>query len=102
MKRLLQEARVKKNEDNFLVETQKRIIKAYLPAIIMTRLDEATITSATDIISMIKKRYNIQISPGTVYPILYQNQLVRNGRIKKLLQPNKENLFSNREGQRNY
>ena len=65
-----------------MLETQKKIIKAYLPSIILTRLKEATITSATDIISIIKNRYNIRISPGTIYPILYK--LERNGRIRRL------------------
>ena len=45
-------------------------------------MNEARITSAPDIISVIKNRYNVRISPGTVYPIIYE--LERNGRIKRL------------------
>ncbi len=69
-------AKTKKNdlpiEAIFIQNTQRRIIEAYLPIIIMTRLKEASITSASDIIATVKNRYSIQISPGTVYPVLYK------------------------------
>ena len=78
----MQDECVNESVVNFLEEIQKRIVKAYLPAIIMIRLAEASITSANDIISIIKKRYNVEISPGTVYPALYR--LESNGRIKEL------------------
>jgi len=43
---------VSASTDKFLENTRKRIIKAYLSVIIMTRIDEASITTPTDIISM--------------------------------------------------
>lgn len=86
----LQVANVNKIDEEFLEETRRRIIKAYLPVIIIMRMSETTITSASDIISTIKKRYNIRISPGTVYPALYK--LERNGKIMRL--PNRiKNIF---------
>lgn len=56
--------------DKILEETRKSIINANLPAIILARIAEASITSPSDIISHIKKHYNMQISPGTVYSVL--------------------------------
>jgi DNA-binding PadR family transcriptional regulator len=78
----LREAYVIQSNDNFLEETRRRIVKAYLPTIIMMRINEATITSVNDIISLIRKSYSIQFSPGTIYPIFYK--LEKNGRIKKI------------------
>ena len=49
-----QNRKVDTSKDKFLLESQKRIVNAYLPAIILTRVNEAMITSATDIISIIK------------------------------------------------
>jgi hypothetical protein len=77
------------NAGNFLAQTTKRIIIAYLPMIILIRLTETSITSAKDIMSTIEKNYHIKISSGTVYPILYKLEKEENikilpHRIKKI------------------
>jgi hypothetical protein len=76
--------------DGLLENFEKRIIDVYLPMIILARLLDTTVTSAPDIISLIKKRYRIQLSPGTVYPVFYN--LEKNECIK---------VYSNRE-RKNY
>lgn len=74
------------NANGFLRDTQKRILNAYLHAIIISRISETSIVTAADIISNIKKRYDIRMSPGTVYPALYK--LEGEGNIKRL--PNRK------------
>ncbi len=48
----------------------------------MARMDEAGITTPTDITSIIKNRFNIKLSPGILYPVLYK--LERDGIINRL------------------
>ena len=48
----------------------------------MAQLSERGVLSATNIISIFKKRYDIQLSAGTVYPVLYV--LEKDGNIKRL------------------
>jgi DNA-binding PadR family transcriptional regulator len=55
----------------------------------MSQLSERGVLSATNIISVFKKRYNIQLSAGTVYPVLYA--LEREGNIRRL--PNRRKKF---------
>ena len=55
---------VSASTDKFLENTRKRIIKAYLSVIIMTRIDEASITTPTDIISIIKKTTMSKLAQG--------------------------------------
>jgi DNA-binding PadR family transcriptional regulator len=56
---------------------------------IMAKLSERKVLSATGIISVFKKRHNIRLSAGTVYPVLYA--LERNGNIRRL--PNRRKKF---------
>lgn len=67
---------------DIVLETRKRILKALLPAAILELLQEVNVSSATNIIRLLKKRYNIQLSAGTVYPILYS--LERKKKIKRI------------------
>lgn len=48
----------------------------------MSRIFEASITSAKDIISTVKKNYDIQISPGTIYPVFLRME--KEGDIERL------------------
>ena len=48
----------------------------------MTRLDEVGIVSPTGIIKLLKEKYNLQISPGVIYPEFHK--LEREKYIKKL------------------
>jgi DNA-binding PadR family transcriptional regulator len=61
---------------------RKRVLTACLDVAIMAQLAERRFLSPTNIISVFQKRYNIQLSAGTVYPVLYA--LERDGNIKRL------------------
>ena len=52
----------------------------------MAELAERNVLSATNIILVFKKRYGIQLSSGTVYPVL--EALERDGNIRRL--PNRK------------
>jgi len=69
-------------ESEDFVETRKRILRAVLAPAILAQLAERRFLSATNIILIFKKRCNIQLSAGTVYPVLYA--LERDGNIKRL------------------
>ena len=64
------------------LEVRKRVLKAVLAPAILAVLSEMTMSSATNLIAVFKKRYGIQLSPGTVYPVLYA--LEKENEIKKL------------------
>ena len=65
-----------------ILKVRKRVLTACLDVAIMAQLSERRVLSATNIISIFKKRYNIQLSAGTVYPVLYA--LERDGNIQRL------------------
>jgi DNA-binding PadR family transcriptional regulator len=65
-----------------VLEVRKRVLKACLAVAIMAQLSERNVLSATNIISLFKKRHKIQLSPGTLYPVLYA--LERDGKIRRL------------------
>ena len=70
------------SSDKDLLEVRKRLLKACLSVAIPALLMEIHVSSATNIITVIKKRYNIQLSPGTLYPVLHS--LVRDEKIKRI------------------
>jgi DNA-binding PadR family transcriptional regulator len=70
-------------------KVRKRILKACLSAAIMAQLSERRVLSATNLIEIFKRRYNIQLSAGTVYPVLYA--LEKDGKIARL--PNRRKRF---------
>jgi DNA-binding PadR family transcriptional regulator len=65
-----------------ILKVRKRVLTACLDVAIMSQLSERRVLSATNIISIFKKRYNIQLSAGTVYPVLYA--LEKDGNIRRL------------------
>jgi DNA-binding PadR family transcriptional regulator len=76
-------------------KTRKRVLTACLDVAIMVQLSERVL-SATNIIATFKKRCNIQLSAGTVYPVLYT--LERNGNIKRLPNRRKKLYVLTRKG----
>jgi len=70
---------------------RKRVLTACLDVAIMAQLSERRFLSATNIISVFRKRYNIQLSAGTVYPVLYA--LERDGKIKRIPYYRAKRLF---------
>jgi hypothetical protein len=49
-----------------ILKVQKKVLAACLDVAIMALLSKRGVLSATNIISIFKKRYNIQLSAGTV------------------------------------
>lgn len=72
-------------------KVRKRVLKGCLDVAIMAQLSERRVLSATNIISILEKRYNIQLSAGTVYPVLYA--LERDGKINRVPYYRAKRLF---------
>jgi DNA-binding PadR family transcriptional regulator len=72
-----------------LRKVRKRVLKACLDVAILAELSEKKVLSATNIILFFEKRFEIQLSAGTVYPVLYA--LERDGKIRRL--PNRRKTF---------
>ena len=79
-------------------QVKRRVVEASLPVIIMTRLDEVGIVSPTGIIKLLKEKYNLQISPGVIYPVFHK--LERKKYIKRLPNRLKTTYILTTEGQK--
>lgn len=66
-------------ESESLMKTHRRFVMNFLDVLILLKLRNASL-SGYDIISSIHKRFNMLISSGTVYSLLYR--LERDGLIK--------------------
>jgi DNA-binding PadR family transcriptional regulator len=77
----------KKASDSVLKTLKERIIKDFLDIIVLTELQNASL-SGYDIISVIFRRYRFLLSAGTVYSMLYK--LERNGLIDSFLSEKKK------------
>jgi DNA-binding PadR family transcriptional regulator len=60
-------------------EMHERIIKSFMDVIIMTELRKGPL-SGYDVISYINAKFNLLVSSGTVYSLLYS--LERNGQVE--------------------
>jgi predicted transcriptional regulator len=69
------------SNEKFLLETQKKVLKALLPVIILTSIDKTGIISPTHMILELKKHYDTHISPGTIYTVF--RKLQQDGNIQK-------------------
>jgi DNA-binding PadR family transcriptional regulator len=72
-----------------LSEMKRRILNACLDKAIMAEMAQRSAFGAKEIIDFFEKKFNIRISPGTIYPILYK--LEKTGYIRKL--PNRIKKF---------
>ena len=68
--------------DEFVSEEKAKLLKACSDIAILTEMGKRNAVSAGDIIDFFEKNYDIRISPGTLYPILYK--LERRGFIRAL------------------
>jgi DNA-binding PadR family transcriptional regulator len=59
-----------KKDKCVLEESQKRLLKAYLDIVILTALAERSAISSPQIISFLKQKFNVEFSPGTLYPVV--------------------------------
>jgi len=66
-------------EARILREMHERVIKGFMDVIIMTELRKGTL-SGYDVISYINAKFNLLVSSGTVYSLLYS--LERNGQVE--------------------
>jgi DNA-binding PadR family transcriptional regulator len=82
---------IKKNayiDNKFVLEEKEKLLKACADIAILTEMTERKAMSATDIILFFEKNYEVSLSPGTVYPILYR--LEGKGYIRLLLNRKKK------------
>lgn len=69
-------------DNKFCSDNKKKLLKAYLQTVLMAELSRRSAMSALDMIDFFEKKFNVRISPGTIYPILYK--LERSKHIRRL------------------
>ncbi len=75
---------------DFIVEEKEKLLKACSEVVILTEISKRGRLSAPDIIALFREKYDTQISPGTVYPILYR---MERRRYIRLLSRRRKNLY---------
>jgi DNA-binding PadR family transcriptional regulator len=75
-----------KIEGRILKKMHERIIKNFMDIIIMTELRNGSL-SGYDVISYIHNKFNLLVSSGTVYSLLYS--LERNGLVERVWEERK-------------
>lgn len=65
-----------------VTQVRKRVLKACLAVAIMAQLSERSVLSATNIIAILQRNFNVKLSAGTVYPIL--DKLEKDGKIRRV------------------
>ncbi len=53
-----------------VAENRKRILRAFLDIISLIELSRRNVITASHIISSINSKYQVEVSPGTIYPVL--------------------------------
>jgi DNA-binding PadR family transcriptional regulator len=86
----------KKTGIDFLARSEKKILIAYIPLIVLFRIRKTKGTTAAKILRYIRT-YGHQISAGTFYPIIVS--LMSEGYIKTANLNNKKHLFLTENGQ---
>jgi DNA-binding PadR family transcriptional regulator len=76
--------------------TQKRILKACLDRIILIEIAERNAINASHITTFVKRKFNIFLSSGTLYPVLYK--LERTQKIRQLPKMKKKTFVLTKEG----
>jgi DNA-binding PadR family transcriptional regulator len=67
-------------DNKFVLEEKRKLLKAFSDIAILDELTKRRALNASDIIVFFHKNYDIRMSPGTLYSILYK--LERRGSIK--------------------
>ncbi len=67
---------------DFFIKNHRRIVKSILPILIVLRIEEIGISNPSNIQKLIRIKYHVRISSGTIYPIFYH--LESNEIIEKL------------------
>ncbi len=58
------------SEAVIVAENRKRILRAFLDIISLIELSRRNVMTASHMISSIKSKYQVELSPGTIYPVL--------------------------------
>jgi len=58
------------NVNNFIVGAKRKLLKACADIAILSELNKPSRLSGADIVYLFRSKYGMQMSPGTVYPIL--------------------------------
>lgn len=61
---------------------RERFLKAFLDVVIMVETAQRSVISATAAIAFLYKSYNVHVSAGTIYPIVYK--LRKDGYLRQL------------------
>src|SRR4030067_19752 len=85
-----------KIEGRILKKMHERIIKNFMDIIIMTELRNGSL-SGYDVISYIHNKFNLLVSSGTVYSLLYS--LERNGLVEGVWEERKRTYKLTEKGQ---
>jgi len=84
-------------EHDILRQIHERTIKNFMDILILTELRKGHPVSGYDLIALIHRKFQIMISSGTVYSILYS--LERDGLIKGIQASNKRVYKLTNEGE---
>ena len=84
-------------EGRILKKMHERIIKNFMDVIIMTELRNGSL-SGYDVISLVHSKFNLLVSSGTVYSLLYS--LERNGLVEGVWDERKRTYKLTEKGQK--
>jgi DNA-binding PadR family transcriptional regulator len=60
------------NAQGLILELRKKILTTFLAVATLALLTETGVSSAPNLIAILRKRHGIPLSPGTFYPVLYK------------------------------
>lgn len=66
----------------FLLEKKHKLLRSFLDVAIMAEMSQRAAINVTSVMTLFETKFDIQISPGTVYPVF--KKLEKKGYVKKL------------------
>ena len=54
----------------FAIRNRKRILNAFLDTVLLIELSQRNAMKASHVIDHLKSKYEVELSPGTIYPVL--------------------------------
>jgi DNA-binding PadR family transcriptional regulator len=85
-------------EKEISLELRKRLVKSFMDVIILRELKTRGVLSGYDVIAYIHKKFDLLMSPGTAYSLLYSMQ--RRGLIKNTVEGCKKVYKITEKGQK--
>jgi DNA-binding PadR family transcriptional regulator len=80
------------------LELQKRIVRDFMDFLILKELENGHALSGYDVIAFVHKKFNLLVSPGTAYALLYSME--RKGLIKGVMKGGRRVYRLSEKGQR--